>query len=385
MASLVVSIAGPADQVDLTVPAETPIEQLHAHVHLAGRARRGRRGQRRPPTASRARVSRRCRPSSTLAECGVVDGTVLYVQEIKPVEAPPEAGAQARPARGVRGRAGGRGARAPRRASRSSAPQAMLPDAPPFNERVRAGGRRRSSGRRRRRPSGLGAAPDDADSPAPVARPGRPDRGRAAQPDGARPRQLARDELPAPARRAGSPSRACAAARRSPSCRRRAAWARPPRRRCSARCSCRSATSASWPWTPTPTTARSARALTPDHRVFVDDLVDVLDHPNLSVVRARPQARPRLRRAAGGAGADRPGPHGAAQPGVLREDLRAAQDDGERPRARLRHRAAGAGRPGGDRGRRPDRAGVGRRAVDRQPRGRGERRCWCAAGRRCSW
>ena len=45
----------------------------------------------------------------------------------------------------------------------------------------------------------------------------------------------------------------------------------------------RRAATASSPSTPTPTTARSGRTLTPDHDVFVDDLVDVLDRPDLSV------------------------------------------------------------------------------------------------------
>ncbi|MBA3267483.1 MAG: EsaB/YukD family protein, partial [Acidimicrobiia bacterium] len=135
MASLVVSIAGPADQVDLTVPAETPIEQLLPTFISLGVLGAG--ADANGATYGVARAGEPPLPSaSTLAECGVVDGTVLYVQEIKPVEAAPEQ----EPRRVLReeyeeeqeAAALERRAGFPLKRTTS-----MLPDAPPFNERVR--------------------------------------------------------------------------------------------------------------------------------------------------------------------------------------------------------------------------------------------------------
>jgi MinD-like ATPase involved in chromosome partitioning or flagellar assembly len=83
MKTLVVTVAGPEKNVDLTVPAETPIEQLmptfltlgvmgeEANGHPVGLARTGE-----PPLP----------PRSTLSECGVVDGTMLQLRPIEPEE-----------------------------------------------------------------------------------------------------------------------------------------------------------------------------------------------------------------------------------------------------------------------------------------------------------
>jgi WXG100 protein secretion system (Wss), protein YukD len=88
MKTLVVTIAGPERKVDLTVPAETPIEQLlptflslglidERTANGGGPVGLARAGE--PPLP----------PSSTLAECGVVDGTLLHVQVVQPEEKPP--------------------------------------------------------------------------------------------------------------------------------------------------------------------------------------------------------------------------------------------------------------------------------------------------------
>ncbi len=87
MSTLVVTIAGPEQRVDLSVPSETPIEQLmptflslgvfdEGAAAAGGAYGVGRVGE--PPLPG----------ASTLGACGVVDGTVLYVQEVKPGEAP---------------------------------------------------------------------------------------------------------------------------------------------------------------------------------------------------------------------------------------------------------------------------------------------------------
>ncbi len=89
MTTLVVTIAGPRQRVDLSVPAETPIEQLLPTFLSLGVLENG------VDTSSErygvARVGEGPLPGgSSLAECGVVDGTVLYVSELKPVVAPEE-------------------------------------------------------------------------------------------------------------------------------------------------------------------------------------------------------------------------------------------------------------------------------------------------------
>ena len=86
MSTLVVTIAGPEQRVDLSVPAETPIEQLVPTFLSLGVLEEGA-----DPEAGAYGVGRVGEPplpgASTLTECGVVDGTVLFVQEIKPEEA----------------------------------------------------------------------------------------------------------------------------------------------------------------------------------------------------------------------------------------------------------------------------------------------------------
>ncbi len=87
MNTLVVTIAGPEQKVDLSVPAQTPIDQLvptflslgvleEASDGDSGGYGVGRAGETPLPGAS------------SLADCGVVDGTVLYVQQLKPEAAP---------------------------------------------------------------------------------------------------------------------------------------------------------------------------------------------------------------------------------------------------------------------------------------------------------
>lgn len=87
MSTLVVTIAGPEQRIDLSVPGETPIEQLLPTFLSLGVVDNAGNGD--PGGWGVARVGEAPLPGeSTLAQCNVVDGTVLYVQELKPEEAP---------------------------------------------------------------------------------------------------------------------------------------------------------------------------------------------------------------------------------------------------------------------------------------------------------
>jgi MinD-like ATPase involved in chromosome partitioning or flagellar assembly len=279
MKTLVVTISGPERTVDLTVPAETPIEQLlptflslgviderHENGHPVGLARAGE-----PPLP----------PTSTLAECGVVDGTLLHVQPVRPEERPapePEVVAyeefeRERDEADLKRRAG-----FPLQRSRLA-----LPDAPPLGERLAAAWHAFLSSEPL--PEAPGPAPprvDEGDEGSPLARPA----------------DLTLRE--APPRRA----RAKAAWRSTSYQRRLDEMIAAPRLR---RCATTAVVSPKGGVGKTTITAllgsllarvrherivavdtnpdygSLGRALTPDHRVFVDDLVEVLDHPGLTV------------------------------------------------------------------------------------------------------
>jgi MinD-like ATPase involved in chromosome partitioning or flagellar assembly len=280
MASLVVSIAGPADQVDLTVPAETPIGQLLPTFISLGVLGAGTESN--GSTYGVARAGEPPLPSdSTLADCGVVDGTVLYMQELKPVEAAPKQ----EPRKILREdyEAEQEAAALERRAGFPLKRTAsMLPDAPPFNERVRDAMAAFLKGDPEDGRSNLGGSPDDADSPAPVARPA----------------DLTVVEPPSRMDRARSSWRATSYLRRLD-----ARIAEPRLRRCPT-IAVMSPKGGVGKTTMTallgsllvqirherivavdtnPDYGSLGPALAPEHRVFVDDLVDVLEHPNLSV------------------------------------------------------------------------------------------------------
>ena len=280
MASLVVSIAGPADQVDLTVPAETPIDQLLPTFISLGVLGAGA-----DANGSRYGVARAGEPplpaNSTLAECGVVDGTVLYVQEIAPVEARPKE-PERRILREDYEEEQERAALERRAGFPLKRTESVLPEAPALTERMGAALSAYFKGGAEMPRPGFGPAPDDADAPAPVARPS----------------DLTVVEPPT--RR----QRAQASWRETSYLRRLDARIAEPRLR---RCPTIAVVSPKGGVGKTTLTAllgsllvrvRHERivavdtnpdygslgpALAPDHRVFVDDLADVLDHPNLSV------------------------------------------------------------------------------------------------------
>jgi hypothetical protein len=87
MTTLVVTITGPEGKVDLSVPAETPIEQLlPTFLSLGVIDEQTRNGD----PIGLARVGEQpLPPGSTLAECGVVDGTVLQLRPVSREERPP--------------------------------------------------------------------------------------------------------------------------------------------------------------------------------------------------------------------------------------------------------------------------------------------------------
>jgi MinD-like ATPase involved in chromosome partitioning or flagellar assembly len=279
MKTLVVTIAGPERKVDLTVPAETPIDQLlptfltlgvideqTVNGNQLGLARAGEAPL--PPT-------------STLAECGVVDGTLLQMQPVQPVERPaPEPEVvdyedfeRDQDEADLKRRAG-----FPIQRTRLA-----LPDAPTFGERLAAAWQAFISPE----------PPADAPGPAP---PRAPDDDESVPL--ARPADLTVRE--APSRRA----RAKAAWRSTSYVRRLDEMIAAPRLR---RCATIAVVSPKGGVGKTTITAllgslmarvrherivavdtnpdygSLGRALTPDHRVFVDDLVDVLDHPGLAV------------------------------------------------------------------------------------------------------
>ena len=167
MTILVVTIAGPDGKVDLSVPAETPIEQLMPTFMTLGVAGEvARNGE----PIGLARVGEQPLPgSSTLAECGVVDGTVLQLRPVKREEAPPpqparvayEEFAQEEDRRDLKRRAGFPLQRT----------EAALPPEPSLEERLSSFFSAFFS--RDEAPTiAEPAAPDDAElAPAPVARP----------------------------------------------------------------------------------------------------------------------------------------------------------------------------------------------------------------------
>ena len=278
MTILVVTIAGPDGKVDLSVPAETPIEQLmptFMTLGVAGEAARN--GE----PIGLARVGEQPLPgSSTLAECGVVDGTVLQLRPVKREEAPPpqpakvayEEFAEEEDRRDLKRRAGFPLQRT----------EAALPPEPSLEERLSSFFSAFFS-RDEAPTTAEPAAPDDAEiAPAPVARP-----------------QDLTVRTP--------PSRITRAKRswRETTYHRRLDLAiSGPRLR---RCATIAVVSPKGGVGKTTTTAllgsllarvrherivavdtnpdygSLGRALAPDHRIFVDDLVDVLDHPGLTV------------------------------------------------------------------------------------------------------
>jgi MinD-like ATPase involved in chromosome partitioning or flagellar assembly len=280
MKTLVVTIAGPESKVDLSVPAETPIEQLlPTFVSLGLVGEQGLNGSQmvlapegQPPLPSR----------NTLAECGVVDGTVLQlmplpteeVREPEPEKVDFEEYREAEDRADLKRRAGFPLQRT----------ELALPDAPPFGERMGAAWKAFWSR-------------DAMPSPA-VATPSREEGGDGAAPT-ARPADLTLSQPQTRSRRAKISWRETSYQRRLET-----AIASPRLRRCVTI----AVVSPKGGVGKTTTTAllgallarvrhermvavdtnpdygSLGRALTPDHRVFVDDLVDVLDHPDLSVV-----------------------------------------------------------------------------------------------------
>jgi len=278
MKTLVVTIAGPDHRLDLTVPAETPIEQLmptfmslgvidekSVNGELVGLAPAGS-----PPLPQ----------TSTLAECGVMDGALLELQPVKPEERPEpqrepipyEEFEREEDAADLKRRAG-----FPIQRTRLA-----LPDAPPMSERLSAALSAFWSSDPADRAAKPQSRAEDADEAGPVTRP--------ADLTVRRP----------PSRRA----RAKAAWRSTSYTRRLDEQIAEPRLR---RCATVAVVSPKGGVGKTTITAllgsllarvrherivavdtnpdygSLGRALTPDHRVFVDDLVDVLDHPGLTV------------------------------------------------------------------------------------------------------
>jgi MinD-like ATPase involved in chromosome partitioning or flagellar assembly len=278
MKTLVVTIAGPERRQDLTVPAETPIEQLMPTFMSLGVIDEA--SVNGAPVGLAPAGSPPLPPGSTLAECGVLDGALLELQPVRREERPEPAPQtidyeefeREQDQADLKRRAG-----YPIQRTRLA-----LPDAPTFGERIGAALQAFWSSE----PAEPVARPlpraDDADEAAPVARPA---------------------DLTirhAPSRRA----RAKAAWRSTSYMRRLDEQIAAPRLR---RCATVAVVSPKGGVGKTTTAAllgsllarvrherivavdtnpdygSLGRALTPDHRVFVDDLVDVLDHPGLTV------------------------------------------------------------------------------------------------------
>jgi MinD-like ATPase involved in chromosome partitioning or flagellar assembly len=278
MKTLVVTISGPERKLDLTVPAETPIEHLMPTFMSLGvideSAVNG------DPVGLAPAGQPPLPPSRTLSECGVMDGALLELQPVKPEERrepepetiPYEDYEREQDESDLRRRAG-----FPLQRTRMA-----LPDDPPLSERLGAAMQAFLSSE----PAEPVAKPqpraEDAEEPAPVARP-----------------QDLTVRRP-PSRR----DRARAAWRATSYLRRLDDLVAAPRLR---RCATIAVVSPKGGVGKTTTTAllgsllarvrherivavdtnpdygSLGRALTPDHRVFVDDLVDVLDHPGLTV------------------------------------------------------------------------------------------------------
>ena len=278
MTTLVVTIAGPEGKVDLSVPAETPIEQLLPTFMTLGVVDDATRNG---DPVGLARVGEQPLPTtSTLAECGVVDGTVLQLRPVKQEEAPApesvkvhyEEFAEEEDRRDLKRRAGFPLQRT----------EAALPPAPSLEERLSAAFGAFFS-RDEAPPTPGPTTPDDTEgAPAPVARP----------------IDLAVRRPPSRVKRAKESWREVTYQRRLD-----LAITGPRLRRCATI----AVVSPKGGVGKTTTTAllgslfarvrhermvavdtnpdygSLGRALAPDHRVFVDDLVDVLDHPGLTV------------------------------------------------------------------------------------------------------
>ena len=278
MKTVVVTIAGPERKLDLTVPAETPIEQLMPTFMSLGVIdetavngdRVGLAPSGHPPLP----------PSSTLAECGVMDGALLELQPIKSEERPPpepetityEEFEREQDEADLKRRAG-----FPLQRTRMA-----LPDAPPLSERIGAWVHTFFSSEPAEALTRPQTRADDADEGAHVVRPADLTVRRA------------------PSRRA----RAKAAWRGTSYLRRLDDLIAAPRLR---RCATLAVVSPKGGVGKTTLTAllgsllarvrherivavdtnpdygSLGRALAPDHRVFVDDLMDILDHPGLTV------------------------------------------------------------------------------------------------------
>ncbi len=280
VSTLVVTISGPAHKVDLSVPAETPIDQL-LPTFLSLGVLEG--DQANGSAYGVARAGEPALPGrSTLTECGVVDGTVLHVQELKPVEAQPE------PVDVVKTTDEWREiddqASLERRAGFPlKRTEAALPDAPAMTERLSAA-----------------ISAYFSKEAAEAARPkiaSRPD-GETAGAPAARPIDLTVRQPPSRRQRARESWRDTSYLRRLD-----AQIAEPRLRRC-ATIAVVSPKGGVGKTTMTallgallarvrherivavdtnPDYGSLGPALTPDHRVFVDDLADLLDHPNLTI------------------------------------------------------------------------------------------------------
>ncbi len=273
MSTILVTIAGPEDRVDLSVPAETPIAALMPTFRAAVGVDDAQNGS----GWAIGPVGQQSLPDkSTLAECGVVDGSVLVMRPLESEEAPPPPPPPSIPAeefrkdfdkRDLQRRAGfplQRGA-------------AALPEWPNVLDRMTAAG---------------GAFFSSGDSSTKTGPP--------ADEEGAvaRPSDLAVARPPSRAERARTSWRDTSYLRRLD-----AMIAEPRLRRC-ATIAVVSPKGGVGKTTMTallgallvhvrherivavdtnPDFGSLGRALTPDHRVFVDDLLDVLDHPDLTV------------------------------------------------------------------------------------------------------
>jgi MinD-like ATPase involved in chromosome partitioning or flagellar assembly len=276
MSTILVTIAGPTEKVDLSVPAETPIEQLVPTFLSLGVVENGT-----PDSFGVARAGEPVLPgASSLTECGVVDGTVLYLQEARGEEHKPEPAPRRLPAEEwdrIDERAGlTRRAGFPLKRT-----EAALPDDPAVTERLGAA----TSAFFSRPEEGLppSVAPDTADEWAGPA---------------ARPADLTIRRPTSRRERARENWKDTSYQRRL-----EAQIAEPRLRRCatiavvSPKGGVGKTTMAALLGAllvqvrherivavdTNPDYGSLGPALAPDHRVFVDDLVDMLDHPNLTV------------------------------------------------------------------------------------------------------
>jgi MinD-like ATPase involved in chromosome partitioning or flagellar assembly len=277
VSTLVVTIAGPEKRVDLSVPGETPIGQLMPTFLSLGVVSQNGNGTLYGLTRSGGQP---LPEASTLAACGVVDGEVLTVVEVKGEEAPPPPPPRVVPAEQVNRELEQRDLR--RRAGFPiGRTEAVLPGKPTFSQRFSAAVSAFMSKE----------ATESAPVPPPPGAAG-------AAPPVARPIDLTVTRPPS------RMDRARASWRETNYQRRLEGQIATPRRR---RCPTIAVVSPKGGVGKTTMTAllgallvkvrhervvavdtnpdygSLGRALTPDHRVFVDDLVDVLDHPDLTV------------------------------------------------------------------------------------------------------